>query len=133
MDTSKEYIGMCRAATGIQTNWSSEDGDFIYRPPFSYKQGLSHIVESEHVWISNMLDGATKERDVWLPRQDQLQDMMDYVDCAAESIESFYQWWEIYSQHHYSTRESMEQLWLAFVMKEKYNKKWNGEEWINQE
>ena len=25
---------------------------------------------------------------------------------------------------------SMEQLWLAFVMKEKYNKIWNGEEWI---
>ena len=24
---------------------------------------------------------------------------------------------------------SMEQLWLAFVMKEKYNKIWNGEKW----
>ena len=25
---------------------------------------------------------------------------------------------------------SMEQLWLAFVMKEKYSKQWNGKEWI---
>ena len=24
---------------------------------------------------------------------------------------------------------SMEQLWLAFVMSEKYNKIWNGKEW----
>lgn len=24
---------------------------------------------------------------------------------------------------------SMEQLWLAFVMKEKYNKTWDGNEW----
>ncbi len=26
---------------------------------------------------------------------------------------------------------SMEQLWLAFVMKEKYNKVWTGEEWVS--
>ena len=26
---------------------------------------------------------------------------------------------------------SMEQLWLAFVMKEKFNKTWNGEAWVN--
>jgi hypothetical protein len=25
---------------------------------------------------------------------------------------------------------SPEQLWLAFVMKEKYNKVWNGEDWV---
>ena len=25
---------------------------------------------------------------------------------------------------------SMEQLWLAFVMKDKYKKVWNGEDWI---
>lgn len=25
---------------------------------------------------------------------------------------------------------SMEQLWLAFVMKEKHNKAWNGEDWV---
>jgi len=28
--------------------------------------------------------------------------------------------------------DSMEQLWLAFVMKEKYNKIWNGENWIKE-
>jgi len=27
---------------------------------------------------------------------------------------------------------SMEQLWLAFVMKEKFNKVWNGENWIKE-
>ena len=27
--------------------------------------------------------------------------------------------------------ETMEQLWLVFVMHEKYNKEWSGEEWIS--
>ncbi len=26
--------------------------------------------------------------------------------------------------------KNMEILWLMFIMKEKYNKKWNGKEWI---
>ena len=28
---------------------------------------------------------------------------------------------------------SMEQLWMAFYMKEKYNKVWNGEKWITKD
>lgn len=28
--------------------------------------------------------------------------------------------------------ESLNELWLAFVMKEKYHKIWTGEEWINK-
>ncbi len=38
-------------------------------------------------------------------------------------------------QRHFNIAKSftsMEQLWLAFVMKEKYNKVWDGEEWINE-
>ena len=27
---------------------------------------------------------------------------------------------------------TQEQLWLAFIMKEKYNKVWNGEDWIKE-
>ena len=34
-------------------------------------------------------------------------------------------------QKHLTSKSSMEQLWLAFVMKSKYNKTWNGEDWIN--
>jgi len=30
-------------------------------------------------------------------------------------------------------KESMEQLWLAFVIHEKYGKKWDGNDWITSD
>ena len=50
---------------------------------------------------------------IWLPRQDQLQGMVEYT----VGVNKF---------------NSMEQLWLAFVMSEKYNKKWDGKDWIKK-
>ena len=35
----------------------------------------------------------------------------------------------VFYLEYFEPLNSMEQLWLAFVMKEKYNKTWNGEEW----
>ena len=70
---------------------------------------------------------------IWLPRQDQLQGMVvdGYEACGL--LFNFYHWFED-NKHDFITPYldySMEQLWLAFVMKEKYNKVWNGEEWID--
>ena len=61
-------------------------------------------------------------------RQDQLQEMVD-----GDWIESFitFMWW--YQDENTEIYKSMEQLWLSLVMKEKYGKTWNGEEWINVE
>ena len=74
---------------------------------------------------------------IWLPRQDDLQKMVaDTIDCPSHSScaifinvgHRMHQWcdeaWDYWMRF-----TSMEQLWLAFVMKEKYNKVWNGEEW----
>jgi hypothetical protein len=30
-------------------------------------------------------------------------------------------------------QDSFNELWLAFVMKEKYNKIWNGKDWVKNE
>ncbi len=69
---------------------------------------------------------------IWLPRQDQLQEMfpkeyepvvlaelmyLTFINSADTNLRA--------SLRHYS----MEQLWLAFVMKEKFNKTWDGETW----
>ena len=74
---------------------------------------------------------------LWLPRQDQLQDILDenYVHIIGE-FKKF-----AYSEYNNSVfsacgtfcpteNGSMEQLWLAFVMNEKYNKVWDGTKWI---
>ena len=75
------------------------------------------------------------ESNIWLPRQGQLQEMIrdnhtdwhllvafqDWVRHTAGGLpiipgDKFLLW-------------SIEQLWLAFVMKEKHNKVWDGEKW----
>jgi len=72
---------------------------------------------------------------IWLPHQDQLQDMIDddFIHKLGDIFKAVRDFKLTY--YHHAEKEfpftSMEQLWLAFVMKEKYNKIWNGEEWVN--
>jgi len=72
--------------------------------------------------------------------QDRLQEMVNLeTHDLLENLRRFYDWatsWKSSGQGNTSATwqagagfTSMEQLWLAFVMKEKYNKVWNGKEW----
>lgn len=92
----------------------------------------------EYVTISDVDSGMTrtstmseffKHRHVWLPRQDQLQDMLK--DCFVDSYprKLVLCLWEWIAKTSPQYDDSMEKLWLAFVMHEKYNKKWNGTDW----
>jgi hypothetical protein len=71
----------------------------------------------------------------WLPRQDQLQDMLpkEYVtvDAMFNDLNNWIFKNDDYLEDTFYGNETAEQLWLAFVMKEKWNKSWNGKEWIN--
>jgi len=76
-------------------------------------------------------------RYIWLPRQDQLQKMLRIKDltCLLEGFHSFCgagdQGYIYLKEDKYVSQfHSMEQLWLAFVMKELYSKVWNGEAWV---
>lgn len=81
----------------------------------------------------------TLAQGIWLPRQDQLQKMVgkkkadvlliDLVNWTQDNIQ-FYKSGVIRRLY---PNASMEQLWLAFVMKEKYQKTWNGKEWEKNE
>jgi len=110
MDTSKEYVQMCEKATEIQ----------------ALKRGIMN--NNDHFAI------VSEEKLTFLPRQDQLQEMIgdygecvnifqDYIDCVDGEPMAVI--WD--APYHI---ETMEQLWLAFVMYKKYNKAWNGEDWI---
>jgi hypothetical protein len=93
-----------------------------------------------------------KGENVWLPRQDQLQSLYAEgrfsVDGVSELMTDFYEFcypWDrlgtmpLPVAAREAEREdkyvrqfiSMEQLWLAFVMKENFKKIWNGSEWEN--
>ncbi len=113
MDTSKEYIKMCDCEE-IQ-NWTHKDLDeFDVVYPID---GCSDPIPAS--WVCA---GLCPEEFTWLPRQDQLQEMVK-EDCHICLLEKVIDFAEI------DFNESFEQLWLRYVMKEKHNKTWNGEGW----
>ena len=69
------------------------------------------------------------KRFVWLPRQDQIQAMLqpielyELLDICGDGMGIM---WMAVCEY----ADSFEQLWLAFYMLEKYSKIWNGEKWI---
>jgi hypothetical protein len=76
---------------------------------------------------------TNKHRFVWLPRQDQLQAMCKDKDIVERLVRKF----SLFVLNNNMPPQmdknnvrfqSMEQLWLAFVMKEKFNKIWNGDD-----
>ncbi len=103
-----------------------------------------HVLESREVFIWDGDDvwfhyavGDGKDmviRKVWLPRQDQLQEMLnlnlialcrgfrdfafnDYADATTDEVDPIISF------------DSMEQLWLCFVMSSLYQKTWDGGAW----
>jgi len=45
-------------------------------------------------------------------------------------IADFLEWLQSTEKEHWLG--SMEQLWLAFIMSEKYGKVWNGDDWVKE-
>jgi len=135
MDTSKEYIKMCEN-WDLQTDRVPQVGDFYTE---SIRDGAGTMVfvisgdDLKYTFDPNYY--------TWLPRQDQLQEMV------LGQITRAYNLWTMITHFNEFSRDSgtvsmfdrqtwyymtMEKLWLAFVMKEKFNKIWDGKNWINQ-
>lgn len=68
------------------------------------------------------------DRTVRLFEQDQLQEMVK-TDNLPYDIGSFLR----HCIANVFPQDTWEQLWLAFVMFELHQKKWNGTEWIKEE
>jgi hypothetical protein len=146
MDTSKEYIEMCRKAEEVQKLWKPVPGDFAY--DIRYKDPIIIINYDKNTYIYgfNLVNELefeecvlyfNSENDlIWRPRQDQLQGMLFtkwYHQDEVAQISTFSNWckqnwiWGNSTEGH--CFNSHEQLWLAFVMHEKYQKKWDGKKW----
>jgi len=148
MDFSNRYAIMCQKAVEIQENWMPKPCDFfidhtdveggfgICGPAASKLQVVDisigmpdseeYKVESDHL----------RENSFWLPRQDQLQKIIEPDESKVhliinKVIES--QYFELSKGDYVAAPRkfySMEQLWFAYVMKKKYNKTWNEEDWV---
>jgi len=126
VDTSKEYIEMCRnewiQECRGKDKW--EDGDFytdniLINHPDGFGVHESQTDEPYEMYYP-----------IWLPRQDQLQDMLKIEESRPWKLhEWFDSWWNAESGYMHRP-SSLEIVWLSFVMHEKFNKKWDGKEWI---
>jgi hypothetical protein len=138
VDTSPEYIKMCEQAEEIQVIAPGPElGDMwaYLRPKEGSQWGcIGPIVRAVEQGYDGDADFSYVDEieRAWLPRQDQLQEMVDWrplVGCGI--VAAMYH--RLYPNNqlddYYFDFTSLEQIWLAFVMKEKYGKVWNGETW----
>uniref|UniRef100_A0A6H1ZAR5 Uncharacterized protein n=1 Tax=viral metagenome TaxID=1070528 RepID=A0A6H1ZAR5_9ZZZZ len=158
MDTSKEYIEMCQKAEEIQRDWLKHGtgGDFAvptktisdYHGFWKLQANRVYIVGNDGEYDLDIVDqdDINETGAIWLPRQDQLQEIFEVAmqeKVAKGEISSgdvghvifhFIEWLDkpwgyMELAKTLNGWPSMEQLWLAFVMKEKHGKIWAGEEW----
>ena len=133
MDTSKEYILMCENAGEIQ-NCHKE----IRCPDIFARQNSIYCMDEEnhhHIFLK-YIEKHIGNKLIWLPRQDQLQGMVkDRFSNVMVDTSALQAMLKYFNDFRYINKQydSMEQLWLAFVMKEKYNKIWTGKEWEAQD
>lgn len=157
MDTSEQYIKMCEGAKEIQELWDRDEfnnvfvlGDHImlgsnynwvenknWKPlsnmwRYRYENSKGEQVKSNHRTIVHP-SGMTVECECWLPRQDQLQEMV-WTDLRPQGqLEMAWKWrCDLGKRGYFNRFETMEQFWLALVMHELYEKEWRkeeGEEW----
>ena len=135
MDTSETYIKMCDKAGGLQRDWKPKTGDcFIQVYGDQSMSGPLFVSEwFDDPQYETQPDYGHSKRAIWLPRQDQLQEM--YLrDMPGGTYQKVATLAEVFHDYHKSNGYpsyafSMEQLWLAFVQKTNHNKTWDGEKW----
>ena len=127
MDKSSAYIKMCESAKVIQKQWKPDFGDFFV----SMSLGLTSACQSITSDLEKKASYLKTIKAVWLPRQDQLQEMV---------IEKYATPWDLAiafsnvlmddKTSYFDNFDSMEKLWLVFIMREKYKKKWREGAWV---
>ncbi len=129
MDTSGKYKKMCEKAIEIQGLFEGKRGDYYCERCDDTAKPLIFIEDIE--WCGSYSTERIKkgkERFVWLPRQDQLQEIFNQT-----SNQNTYQLAAGFYQFVGSTRDfdSMEEAWLSFVMIYVYQKIWAGDDWCS--
>lgn len=145
MDVTPIYIAMCRQAKKFLPRHKWQEGDWFVWTKDIKEDTIVHNwwidkgsidIYKESNWDSSELITSTNAFPIY--RQDQLQEMYQYGPPSA--IHEFHRFME----SRYNTPddavedatiaevvfETWEQLWLGFIMHEKYGKVWDGKEWV---
>lgn len=135
MDNSKEFIIKCEKAVEIQKQWKPQSGDWFSAEHTTWVVGNALIDEKMGPIPVEILKEpcgwGCKEKLIWLPRLDQLQEII----CKDWGLQTICAYIESFSKSLYGSSVTitgtMEQLWLAYIMYELYQKKWDDdkEDW----
>jgi hypothetical protein len=128
MDTTKTYIAMsnCEEIQGNAPEFYRVE--LTGTPPFSEPVTLVHQEFFAPVTEKHF------DRMVWLPRQDQIQEMLG-ATLPTELLSRLLNWFkppELFAgikPPDILQFTSMEQLWLSFYMWECHSKVWDGDKW----
>ncbi|KKL53874.1 hypothetical protein LCGC14_2271070 [marine sediment metagenome] len=146
MDTSETYIKMCDCPEiQDQAFWNQEDlittRLIIPLADDSETRLTGLLLQFDGKLAGSMSTEPFPLRYIWLPRQDQLQEMLleDESYWRYQRYQSDARYLDIIDDirafFHGKCGQgadlilSLEQLWLAFVMRMEHSKVWNGEEW----
>jgi len=102
--------------------------------PVLPKEGI--MLDDNYIWVivkkdivkKKSIDSRLDNKSIWLPRQDQIQEMTGYKNkdyCMMSDF--FYYWKEEDAMNKDFT--SFEQAWLAFYMLERHRKSWGKKGW----
>ena len=126
MDTTLKFIEMCQKANEIQ---KLAVRDSYFWDLANFPDGLFYIREYDNFFVLP----PENHRSVWLPRQDQLQEMIN-KEYFAEMIDTLidFSHIKIEKNFYYKFKSTFEKIWLEIVMLHKYDKIWNEEveEWV---
>lgn len=123
MDTSGTYIKMCNCPKIQKQAQYKVYNYFVSIQTLQLR--CSHLADYDYMKNMNMLHEEAEY--IWLPRQDQIQEMLCPKAGVAYFTSNLFEWLEKPRQYQ---PKSMEQLWLCLYMHENHNLKWDGEKWI---
>lgn len=132
MHVGKEYMRMCMQAEELQAKWNPAYGD-IYTFPEKWEKADQRT--KRVVWMYPRYPIALEGQVIWIPRQGDLQGFVASVESSRIALVSkLVEWLEAPNNDCQRINiSSMEQIWLAFVMRRKWNKMWDGEIWIESD
>ena len=120
------------------THWFFGAGTCIRGEGIKCNSTYSHVMtESGDSEVENEFYICSKNKMLWLPRQDQIQSMMlnNYNKTDVGILYSFTDWIENnikINELYPSSSYSLEELWLMYYMYTNYNKIWNNKDWVEE-
>ena len=132
---------MCEQAVEIQESYEPKEGDYLYSKKYDEVDMLAkHDCCSGDYCQDPEWNYALEFRTAWLPRIDQLIEMIDWspnITIYQDGDDWYLTWQELVGTVHsnlqnktfISRGKSLEICWLSYYMKRSYNKTWTGEKW----